>query len=462
MSKNRRWTCRYLGYSPCPLNPGAPMSDRLLPDDLRFEEVATFLALYRRARDARPLQYPTFRDLFHGLGAHTTTLGHLTRLLDALFPTDTGGGIPTQQGERLKLLFTEQPGRGLCPAPLADRLYDQLERLEGFWAGLRATARAVATNQRGDRVVRVGAPHTITLRLLPYVCSDPSAVFCGLRGPRLDIVTGDTERELLPQLHLGTLDCIVGYGLPSGLSVYTDPDDDKVNFADLGSPFRLVLIYHPEDHEHLFGTGDEATGAPRKGTRPKGDRGTARTIDPHSINLRRLTLVAVPSWRQCEAVQDLIDRARRLGRLKEVQTDDEALALVRAGCGIAIVPEVFKDRRVIRYAELAPRSNVFTRRFGVYYSRRHELLPDACRFAEFLRAYMKLYNQRRSELANPRVPKDKHKEDPRTFPPANDDGSSGFAESVFAHLALPASASDDEWKARYPHGTFPYDTPKGE
>ena len=85
--------------------------------------------------------------------------------------------------------------------------------------------------------------------------------------------------------------------------MYTDPDDDAINFADLGSHFEMVLIYHPAEKRELFD-------APKQGRTKKSAFLRGEEVDPAAIDLRRHTLIAVPSWRQCEGVQDLIDRSR--------------------------------------------------------------------------------------------------------------------------------------------------------
>lgn len=343
------------------MNSTPPDSEQLLRD-FSLVEAHVFLEVFERAAYGYPNQYPSFRELFAGLGPHTTTLSRIASLFEALLPISTPG-VPTSPGDRLKMLFTEQPD-GLRPTELAKIIGSRVSTLKRFVNDLSAELiRKTAGPEFRTCTVRLGAPPTLAMRLLCYAYSDPLAItkasgIANEVGPiSLRLTTGDTWERLLPRLLLDQLDAVVGYGLPtSGRTkdrkyvVYRDPEVPTVNFRSLNQPLEMVLISHPEYPPAVF----EGSKLPLPG----------KQIDPRTINLRQTPFVAVASWRQSEAVQELMDLSARAGRLQKVRTYDEALAVVRTGGGVAIVPEIFQHRRIIESRTL---SKEYRRELGVYY-----------------------------------------------------------------------------------------------
>jgi DNA-binding transcriptional LysR family regulator len=198
----------------------------------------------------------------------------------------------------------------------------------------------------------------------------------------LQVTTGDTRERLMPRLLLDQMDAVIGYGLPTAEDkpIYRDPDLPGVSFRSLRRTVKMVLIYHPQSPPKFFSSREPSPGNP---------------INPRSINLRETTFISVASWRQTEAIQDLMDQADRFGRLHTVRTYDEALAIVRMGSGFAFVPEMLIGRRIVTTCPLTPES-AFQRELGVYY--RNSPIDDspqspvvragACQFLEFFSHYL--------------------------------------------------------------------------
>ncbi len=361
----------------------------LIPPDFSAAEANTFLEMFVRARDAQPGTIPSFRELFSGEGTLTTVMNRIASFLEVLLPKGTPG-LGGSVGERLKLLFEERAGDGLRPTAVGKMIADRLDRFARFLADLGADTKRLAFGLEPN-VVRIGAPQTLTLRLLAYAFSNPDVVkdlghsapdTAQPRGPTLKVSISPT-RELLTQLKLGGLDAVISYGyrpaeIEKGRFVYCEPDLGGVNFAGLGHAIGMKLICHPSDP------------VKRSGGRAVFE---AESIDPMQLDLRSTTLISVPSWQQGQATQDLITRAKDVGRHREVTTYDEVLALVRCGGCFGLVPAFFSDRSGVLHCNLKPSRN-YDRELGVYFRSDPTLenglrVPvEACMYLEFLAVYL--------------------------------------------------------------------------
>jgi len=406
-----------------------PKSDSQLDDTFRFDDASKFLQVYLKTQDVPAEKRENFKDLFQGLGAHSTTLGQLTRLLEFLFPPGKPG-VPAPGETSMALLFRVQADGGLGPTKLSQLLYQRLQILGTFCSDIRGEATDLLGGDRYRRVVRVGAPQTIAIRLLAFAFSDPDVIGSDIR---LDVEIGNSHDDLIPRLRLGQIDFAIAYGHPERDRPDRDP---RIQFADLGYRLRMVMIAHPKAKIQLRDSGRDANQGywekayAMKSTKAKGRPNQRevlykdmRQIAPADVDFSATTLIAVPSWNQPAAIQDVVDRARRHNNVTEVKWYDEALALCRMGVGIAVVPEVLAARRLVTTFRLE-NPEAYARPIAVYYDARRGLSADACRVVEFLRSYLQHFS---TEVSS-------------KYPPAL--GDDGYPEKIPYDSTLP----DDAWE----------------
>lgn len=368
--------------------------------EFRAEDAELFLKISARIADSSGEVRDSYRELFGPVGKYSTCLNQLTRLLEYLLPRHRPGiRAPSRVG--LELFFCKEPGRGYALTPFGELLQKRLALLPEFLTDLRTLAAAALDATLVRRVVRVGVPQTLGLRLLANVFSDPAALQDN--GPdaaplELELRFGNTKTDLIPRLRVGLLDFLVAYGLReedgySGKDGYFDPDvAQDVYFQPIGLDVPMVLLAHPSARIPYRDGQRITTGEPDHGGSHAPAEGRERRprIDLREIDWRRVTLVTVPSWRQPRSLQEVMDAAGRVGRLLEVSQYDDALAVARTNGGVAVVSELFAARTRVRVFDLE-RTNEYTRPIGIYYNADRGLSPDACRFAEFLKLYVKAY-----------------------------------------------------------------------
>ena len=376
----------------------AKRSDRGLPPgsaSVRPEDIAIFLLVMLKAENGAESERTNFQALFEdesdrraGIATsarktswgitqpHSTTVGHLTRIVRHVFGPDSD----------LWMLF-QRDGGGLRPTAEAKRLAKRLKDLKDLYDRLPEEVRPKSPR----KTVRIGTPQTIGLHLISCVLSDWEGVF-GVRGLDLNLEIANSN-DLIRRLNSSLLDCVISYGFRSR------DGNDEIIFESMGYSSRMVLPCHP--HARLMArarqdskTYSDLNSAYWEGPYKRGNRKDIpafedlRSITLEGVEFAHSRLFYIHSWDQPPAISDLITKfpPERVTRLNWY---DDALAFVRMGQGIAIAPEAFARRRRVTAFRLSP-ENDFVRQIGAYYSREkpHGLDPDVCHVLEFIRQYM--------------------------------------------------------------------------
>jgi DNA-binding transcriptional LysR family regulator len=327
-------------------------------------------------------------------GVYSTLLNHLHDLVSFLTGR-TGTRFKTNRLE-LTLLF-EETTVGLKLTPFAGMLRKRLTLFHHSVEELCREASQVI-DHRSSRKIRIGAPSTLAHRLLANVFSYPPAIF-GSDSPdvSIEIVIGNSQTDLVHQLKLGLINLLVSYGRETvnehESTDYREDDIGKtIYFHDFGFRPDMILLAHPMQDIPLT-NGQSVTGLqpiPDCSAITFPNEKKKKTINLYDVDFRRVTLIAIPSWRQPKALLEIMSRAKRENRLREVSKYDDALALVRAKGGISVVSRAFTRRERVRVFELSD-AHQFRRPVGIYYDATQDITIDEIRCIEFLRAYVNRY-----------------------------------------------------------------------
>lgn len=386
----------------------ATSEDRtLLIAGLRLEDVASFLVVYRQLIGQSQVVkgYDNLEAVTQASGQrYSTVVGQLNRLLDFVLPPNN---VRRQSGKHgVEALFEKRAAAGIQPTDLADLLYHRFESLDDFCQDLRADAKVVALAEQGPLVVRVGAPATLASWWLAAAFGRTDVLNTEPEGPlRVEVDMGNSYADLLPQLRLGRLDAVLAYDRSSGDGGGRSRLLGDVRFLPLGDEWRMVLITHPDEPLFLRGPTELDSGYSEAEKLAIKERDTKRRsyahlpeIEAYRLDFRKITapLIRVASWRQPTAILDLEAEAGRHAALKTVNWYEEALAQVRMRSGVAIVPEVFSERRRVLSFRLEP-AHEFARQIGVYYHATRPADDRLGRFIVFMALYAKFVRGRREK-----------------------------------------------------------------
>ena len=413
------------------------VNDDADPNDLRLKDISTFIAVYDLA-DGKLLeqQRTTLKGLFSSLEgvAPTTTVGRLKRIADFLF--NKAPHLRKGKGSGFDLLFTSPSrGAGLVPTQAAQELYKHFRDVTEICLHSRDAALRKLTADKSSRpVVRIGAPNTVGLGILAHIFSNWEE---GLFSEEMELkVEITSSTELVPRLHNGLLDCVIGYGTmnrrdipnPRGMTAeqqkalcreILEPELD-VCFRSLDLSLRMVLLCHPNGQVWTkagknpnlgywatdYWPEQEQVAQRPKSVRNKKQRGSItrssetrrpkpespqykdlRAIDLRDIDFGKTQLIVVSSWHQPDALQRLIDEIRQRVEVREASSYNEALALVRMGQGVAVALEFFRTEENTTAFRLTQQDD-YERWLGVYYNTRHGLKPEPYRAVRLVEAYL--------------------------------------------------------------------------
>ena len=388
------------------------------PEEPRLEEFWLVLRLCNELQIGRR-QFTSVRDLAEHLGHKVTTFtNQVRRVVNYLVPPDWGRRRDDDQGRRdftglgrESLFRQESTDQSFAITDFGKMVQSRIQMLDAFLQDFKHRSAVFTGRNHQPREVRVGGPQTIVHRLLAKAFSSPEHIHVeeiATHRPTLNMIVGNTYRELIPKLRLDLVDFVVGYGdVQIGFDNETepmvprsmmDPDiADEVAFLSLGFAAKMVFMCHPQCRlrfknghtENALEYFDRLRKERRDVSTHSGAK-SAPEIAPETLDFRCTPLIAVPSWRQPPKLQFIMEEADRLRRLREVNQFDDALSLVRANCGVAIIGQAFSSRHgVVSFQLRDPES--YTRPIGVYYRVKDGLTPDACRYVEFLRAYINQY-----------------------------------------------------------------------
>ena len=410
-------------------------SDGMSPDDAR-----AFVALYRLLTEESPAIPPAERRTLRAVieagrvrklftVEYPAMLARLTRVYDQVWP-----GRPNWKGSGLDELFREpQPGRGVEPTQKAHVLYTHLRNLvtacDQFLPAVRNELKGLSRT-RTLPTVRVGCPHSIALRVL-------SAALTGWRrvlGQRLELeLVIANSSDVIRQLNAAVLDCVVAYGELKAHSVHRE-GENPLEYqplrrgpaaGDFGGPAylsRLVLISHPDQPVRLKDGGDANDGywerAYRDRQAPDGSRQQDLTRVPEydllapisleSLDVAENQFVEVVTWKPPQVVERFYRQLRRRKEPRLVQWHEEALALARAGFGLAVVSEGTARRRGITAFKLTPAGStedtggVFARAIGVYRRLGEKPSPEVDLLVDFFQRFLAEFGPDVRDIKAPR------------------------------------------------------------
>ena len=402
-------------------------------DELRVADMDTLVKLCDKAKKIR---VQSFNKLFGSLTPlpTTTVISRLKRIAEVLF-----AGRADLRAPGFDELFERDGRKGLQPTDATKELCSRFEEIKSIYDKARTAFQDRVAAKRKRTVVHLAAPQTIAYRLLACVYSHFQRTFAketwkqkAETGKRLELrLEVDTSEELVRRLESGAMiDTVIAYGPaapvtkrpsrgkanPSRAQCQTD---SKVRFASMGFNFAMTLLSSPEQELCLKASPGQPMVNPRAyydelssqrdacnrefkkkrldaGSNPDAEiislYSRLKTINPAAIDFTDIPLIVVPSHAQPEALKSIIEEARKVTDVRETQSYDEALALVRAGQGVAFASQVFCARRYVNAFSLEP-EDAYQRSVGAYWNSENEMREETFLLLRFVCAYLHAFKE---------------------------------------------------------------------
>lgn len=404
--------------------PMEPPKGRPRPDEqLLIEDARQFVEFYQllptlpasRRRTLRMAIEESVAQLREG---YSTMLLRLTRVHDHVWPDR-----PKWKGSGLSEVFREQvAGKGIAATEKGQTLFRYLRNLVTAYDRVKTGVRADVHRTPRVPTIRVGAPHTVVLRVLSAAFTCWRDVF----GDRLNLeLTIANSGDCIEQLSVDLLDLVVAYG-PVKETLFTRRDQHDFVFKPFlkttGSKktapaylSRLVLIAHPSQPVYLKSGKDinetywkrrycDVSGSSAE-YQKRGVIPDYTDLDPlklDAMDLKRNDYIAISTWEPPTSLAEFFKALREVrGEPRCVNWHEEALALVRSQFGVAFVSEGVAKRRGVTAFRLAPEAD-FAQAIGIFSVAEAKQSREIRMLIEFLQEFLTRYNADIRQIQVPR------------------------------------------------------------
>ena len=211
-------------------------------NDLNLAAIDRFIDVFNAAEYGGPQKRKHYKSLYEGFGPHTTTVGHMTQIVQFLL-RDGESQMEFKAGDSISaMLFDEsQDGIGLRPTPLARKLHRRLLTIRDLYKTLTKSQLDPTTPEP----IRIGMVPTLATYLGSKALSYLPKVFKTKYNLKLLPEIADPPL-LLDRLDAGLLHMAIMYAHPDAdpdaknLRTYRFPDHN-VGFVSLGHGPRVYL-----------------------------------------------------------------------------------------------------------------------------------------------------------------------------------------------------------------------------
>jgi DNA-binding transcriptional LysR family regulator len=359
---------------------------------VRLADVLTFLEIYAKADTAKAEDRANFSKLLSSNDEKkglTTRIGQLERIVTFLYGKD--------EAERTGLhrLFEKDHVGALVPSADARLLHKHFVILRDVYRNIKAELQEEHLASPTP-VLRIGVPPSIGMRLLAAIFSDRKRLFSD--KIRLEVEMG-TSHDLIRRMKARLLDVVIAYGANKPGTV-----DSLFNLAyrSLGYRSSMVLLCSPTARLWTTAQKNVARRDVNQGYWENKYQNKTRyefpsyedlcRINLETIDFATTRLIVVPSWHQPQAL-DALARHFSNGQVTQVPWYEEALALVRMGEGVAVMPEVFLRSARITAFRLIPEKQ-FERWIGAYFHPPEKRLPEHIRWSiKLIEKYLESFEQ---------------------------------------------------------------------